>query len=339
MKKILSLLLVVVMIFAFVACGNDGNQGETYEVKISHVVSETDDVHLGFVKLKEMLEEKSDGRFNVNIYSNAALAASDDEQAELVNSDSVQIACVAAYNVANLNSNLLKFNVLDLPYLFETDEDYYKFIDSDAGKELFASVLDETGNIWAQANYIRSWQALTTTKKPARVPSDLKGKSILCGSPEVFRKTVEAWGGNVGTVAWSETYTAMQQGSVDGNLRAVNLSITQRFYEVQKYCTLVNQSAMVNTTLVSKSWYDSLPEDLQAIFDECMLEYEQIMRDYGVARQDTTIQELKDNGVEVIELTDAEKEEWVEAAKPVWDAMEATVGADLIQTAKDIVGK
>ena len=111
MKKILSLLLVVVMIFVFVACGNDGNQGETYEVKISHVVSENDDVHLGFVKLKEMLEEKSDGRFNVNIYSNAALAASDDEQAELVNSDSVQIACVAAYKVANLNSNLLKFNV------------------------------------------------------------------------------------------------------------------------------------------------------------------------------------------------------------------------------------
>ena len=96
---------------------------------------------------------------------------------------------------------------------------------------------------------------------------------------------------------------------------------------------------MVNTTLVSKSWYDSLPEDLQAIFDECMLEYEQIMRDYGVARQNTTIQELKDNGVEVIELTDAEKAQWVEAAKPVWDAMEATVGADLIQTAKDIVGK
>lgn len=343
--SIISLVLVFAMCFTLSACGGSGSgdtntdSDEVYELKIAHVVAETDDVHLGFVQLKDMLEERSDGRIKVTIYSNASLASTDDELAELVNSDTVQIACIALYNMANVNEALLKYGVLDLPFMFESDEEYYKFIDSDYGKAMLDEMLEVTGNVWEYSGYIRSWQALSTTNTPAYTPADIKGKTIICGSPQVFRDTVSSWGANVGTVPWSETYTAMEQGSIDGNLRAVNLSITQRFFEVQKYMTLVNTSAMVNGTLVSRSWYENLPEDLQKVFIECMDEYIQIMRDYGVTRQEETIKQLEENGVEVIQLTDEQKAAWVEPTSVVYDKMEDIIGADVIAKAREILGK
>lgn len=341
MKKKIALLLVLVLAVSLFTCGCGEKEGEqkVYNIKIAHLLNESDDVHLGFVALKEMLEERSDGRFKVEIFSNGTLAGTDDESAELINSDAVQIACIALYNTANLSDKLLKFNVLDLPYLFESDEDYYKFLDSDYGQAMLDEVLEVTGNIWANTNYVRSWQALTTTKKEVRVPSDLKGQTVITGAPEVFRKTVAAWGGNLGTVAFSESYTAMQQGSVDGNLRAINLAVTQRYYEVQKYFTPVNQSAMANTTLVSWSWYESLPDDLKEIFDECMEDYEKIMRDYGVERQQKTLEELQENGMKMVELTDAEKQQWIDASQVVYGQMEDIIGADVIAEAKKILGK
>lgn len=340
MKKKIAVLLTCLLVFSMLACGcGKETESDVYSIKISHLLNESDDVHLGFEALAEMLEERSDGRFQVEIIPNGTMAGTDDEQAELVNSDAVQIACIALYNVANLSDDLLKFNVLDLPYLFESDEDYYKFLDSDYGKAMLDEVLEATGNVWAQTTYVRSWQALTTTKDPVRVPADLKGKTIITGTPEVFRDTVSAWGGNLGTIAFSESYTAMQQGSIDGNLRAINLAVTQRYFEVQKYFTLLNQSAMANTTLVSWSWYEALPDDLKQIFDECMEEYEQIMRDYGVTRQNETVEELQAEGMELVEITDEEKQQWIDASQVVYDEMEDVIGADVIAEAKRILGK
>ena len=341
MKKKFIVLLISIMVLSLFTCGcgKEGAEEGVYTIKIAHLLNESDDVHLGFEALKEMLEERSDGRFQVDIFPNGSMAGTDDESAELVNSDAVQIACIALYNTANLSDELLEFNVLDLPYLFETDDDYYKFLDSEAGQAMLDKVLDVTGNVWATGTYIRSWQALTTTDKPVKVPGDLEGMTIITGTPEVFRDTVSAWGGNLGTVAFSESYTAMQQGSVDGNLRAINLAVTQRYFEVQKYFTLLNQSAMANTTLVSWSWYESLPDDLKAVFDECMEEYTQIMRDYGVTRQEVTIEELQENGMELVEITDAEKQQWIDSSKVVYEEMEDVIGADLIAEVEEILGK
>ncbi|MDD4680450.1 MAG: TRAP transporter substrate-binding protein, partial [Clostridia bacterium] len=312
---------------------------DVFPIKIAHVLAETDDVHLGFLELEKMLEERSNGRFQVDIFPNAALSSGDEETAELVNSDAVQMACIGYFSVANLNEKLGKFSVLDLPYLFESDDEYYAFVDSDYGQAMRDDVLKSTGNIWAATSYVRSWHCLTSTKDPIYTPADLKGKTTLCQSPVVFKNIVESWGGNVATVAFSEAYTAMQQGAIDAHLRPINLSISQRFYEVQKYATLVNQGAMVNTTLVSNSWYQSLPEDLKGIFMECLDEYEQIMRDFGETRQAESIQQMKDGGVTIIELTDEQKQLWKDAASGVAAKMADVIGQDVIDAATEFLAE
>ena len=85
--------------------------------------------------------------------------------------------------------------------------------------------------------------------------------------------------------------------------------------------------------------YESLPDDLKEIFDECMEDYEKIMRDYGVERQQKTLEELQENGMKMVELTDAEKQQWIDASQVVYGQMEDIIGKDVIAEAKKILGK
>lgn len=314
--------------------GSSGGDDTVYTVKIAHVLSESDDVHLGFVALKDMLEERSGGRFQVEIYSNAALSSGDEESAELVSTNAIQMACVGCFSLANLNPKLAKFSILDLPYLFQTDDEYYAYLDSDIGQAMMNEVLETTGNVWATTSYIRSWGCLTMTKDPAYSPADVAGKNILTQSPTVFRETAASWGGNVATVAFSEAYTAMQQGAVDGHLRPINLSISQRFYEVQRSVTLLNQSALMDCTLISQSWFDSLPANLQEIFTTALAEYEVIMRDYGITRQAESVQQMADYGVTIIDLSPEEKQVWIDSSAVVYEKMADTIGQDVIDEAR-----
>lgn len=344
MKKSLVLILVIALVITtgLTGCGEKSPSGdgqEVYPIKIAHVLAETDDVHLGFLELQKMLEERSEGRFDVQIYSNAALSSGDEETAELVNSGAVEMACIGMFSLSNLHDSLGEFSVLDLPYMFSSDEEYYTFVDSDYGKAMLNDVLEATGNVWAATTYIRSWHCLTSTNKPVYTPADLKGMTTLCQSPTVFQKIVQSWGGNVASVAFSEAYTAMQQGAIEAHLRPINLSISQRFYEVQKYATLVNQGAMVNCTLIGQSWFDSLPEDLQDVFMECLADYEKVMRDYGVTRQKESVQQMADNGITMIELNDEQRSKWIEASSSVYDDMAPIVGQDVIDAAREIINK
>lgn len=334
MKKVLAGFFVMAMVLAL---GGTAQAVEIYNVKIAHMLSETDDTHKGYLALKKMLEERSNGQFKVQIFPSAALGATDDEHAELVNTDAVQIALCGFFSLPNIHKDLAYWAVLDLPFLFQSDAEYYAFLNSNYGRQMAADVLKKTGNILINTAFVRSWHCLTATKASVRVPADMKGLKTLTSSPRIFQSTVRAWGGNVTAIPFAETYTAMQQGGVDANLRAINLHVSQRFYEVQKHFTLVNPFAMSVTSLVSNSFVESLPAELKEIFLTSLADYEKIMQEYGETRQAESVKQLKDYGLECIELGPEEKKLWVEASRPVYDEMEPVIGQDVIARAREII--
>lgn len=309
MKKMLAGFFALIMVLSLCVTAQ---ATKTYNVKIAHMLSETDDTHQGYIALKKMLEERSKGQFKVQIFPSAALGATDDEHAELINTNSVQIALCGFFSLPNIHKDLAYWAVLDLPFLFQSDAEYYAFLNSDYGKELCADVLKKTGNILINTVFVRSWHCLTSTKVPVRIPANMKGLKTLTSSPRIFQSTVRAWGGNVTAIPFAETYTAMQQGGVDANLRAINLHVSQRFYEVQKHFTLVNPFAMSVTSLISNSFVESLPPDLKEIFLTSLKDYEQIMQKYGETRQAESVKQLEGFGLQKIEPTPEEKQLWVE---------------------------
>ncbi len=335
MKRLCVGLVILVAALSLSLTGQAAQK--TYNIKIAHVLAETDDAHQGYLALKKMLEERSGGRFNVQIFPNAMLGATDEEHYELVNTDVIQIYLCGTFSFPNFNKDLAYFAVMDLPYLFQTDAEYYAFIDSDYGKKMFADMLKITGNVLITTSFLRSWQCLTTTRVPVYVPSDTKGLKLLSQSPKVFQSTIAAWGGNVTSIPFAEIYTAMQQGAVDGHLRPINLHISQRFYEVQKYVTLVNQCAMVVCSLLSNRFVESLPPDLKEIFFDSLKEYEQIMRKYGETRQTLSVKHMEDAGLTVITPTPEQRQQWIDASRPVYAEMEGIIGKEVIAKAREII--
>ena len=350
MRRKLALLLALVMVLSVVASGCTGSQtegegegngeainDEVYELKVSHIASESDPIHQGWMLLKETLEEKTDGRITVTIFGNKQLSNSNNEDAEKVQQNIVQATSVPTSSLAALG-NLKEYQVFDYPYLFETEEDLYTVLDSEAFAELSQQLAQVTG-VKAYGGYNLGWVQISTNKNPINTPADLKGQKIRTMSSELQMKIAEAFGANPTIVNYGEVFTACQQGTVDGIMTSTGLYVSDRFYEVQKYMGCTRPIALLHVPIINNSWYEGLPDDLKAIFDESMEIYLEGVRQYELDFEAAAIEELKAKGMEVKEYTTDEMQAFKDAAANIIIDKADIAGQEIIDTVKTLLNK
>ncbi len=353
-KRLLSLALVASMVLGLgltAGCGNSGGSkdaGSTSEPKktssassvdlmICHIASEQDPIHEGWTYFAKQLEEKSDGKFNVTIYGNKSIASSDVEAAEKVQQGIVQMTSTPAYAPASLGA-VDGYKVFDYPYLFETNDEIYKFTESDLYQS-WADALEQATGVRAMGSYSIGWLAIGSTKNELNTPADLKGLKIRTMSTDVQMDTVNVLGASATPVNYGELYTACQQGTVDGLMTSIGLISSDRFYEVCKHFVLPEAAANVHIPLVNAQWYDGLDDDMKAIFDECFedyLTYERGLQDEYCANAAKTIE---DAGCTVKTLSDSEKEEWKAAFESVYTDYPDAAGKGVVDQVKETLGK
>lgn len=346
-KLVLLLALVMALTVVMTGCGggdtgtenggDEGNGGETFELKVSHIASESDPIHQGWLLLKETLEEKSDGRITVTVFGNKQLSNSNNEDAEKVQQNIVQATSVPTSSLAALG-NIKEYEVFDYPYLFETEEDLYTVLDSEPFMELSQRLAEVTG-VKAYGGYNLGWVQISTNKNPINTVADLKGQKIRTMSSELQMKIVEAFGANPTIVNYGEVFTACQQGTVDGLMTSTGLYVSDRFYEVQKYMGCVRPIALLHVPIINNSWYESLPDDLKEIFDESMEIYLEGVRQYELDFEAAAIEELKAKGMEVKEFTPEELQGFKDAAANVIVDKADIAGQEIIDTVKALLNK
>lgn len=315
-----------------------GDDGKVYEMKISHLTTEIDPLHIGYVYLKDILNERTNGRINLTIYGNKQLASSDREQAEMVQNNMVQMATAPAYTVAAINSDLQEYFIYDYPYLMKNSEELYKLSDSDLIKGVNKECLDKTG-IMAYPGFSIGWVKIASNAKPINSPEDLAGLKIRTTSSEMYMELVKAFGASPTPVAYGELFTALQQKTVDGMITATSLYVSDRFYEVQKYMGAIDPFTIFHLPLINGEWYNSLPEDLKPIFDQCMVDYIDYMRKLEDEKEANAKKELRDKGMEVTEYTDEQKQAFVDLGLEVSDRMSSIAGDDFVAKVKEFLGK
>src|SRR5690606_34340118 len=126
--------------------------------------------------------------------------------------------------------------VLDLPYIFRDRDHAYKVLDGEIGQQL-ASKLPEK-NLRLLAYWENGFRHITNNKRPIQKPEDLEGIKIRVPENTTYVDTFNNWKANVVTMAFGELYTALQQGTVDGQENPLALIATNKFYETQKYLSL-----------------------------------------------------------------------------------------------------
>lgn len=331
MKKFIAALLSLVMVIGLCSCGGGNSSDTEYTAdnplvfRISHVEATDSYLHKSCEKFKEYVEDKSEGKIKVEIYPNGELG--DYETAiEAVKAGTQQMTCATTSALASYDP---KLGLMDLPYLFESKEQMDAAVNGGAVEELYTQWLEENGFYNGGIQYDGA-RGLSNNKKEVKTPSDLKGLKIRVMQSDLYIKLFDAFGANPTPMSFTDLYTGLQQGTVDGQDNSPMLTYVNKFYEVQKYYSTIDTVYAQCVMVCSKDFMDSLPEDIKAILDEgsaeCLVKYQ---RENALAQEEEYLKDLEDAGLKVTKIED--KTEWKEAAQPVYEWMKEEVGEDYVQ--------
>ena len=217
-------------------------------------------------KFGELVEKATGGKIKVNVY--AADQLTNGNQSEgiqaLIDGDPVQIS---------MHSNLIysafdpRFNVVSLPYLFDSVEDADAMLDGEAG-EMLKDILSEYG-LHCMGIAENGFRELTNSVREIRSVEDMKNLKIRVAGSNLLMECYKRWGADATNMNWSETYTALQQKTVEGQenpLPAIDAASVQ---EVQPYCSLWNANYDCLFFCINQKIYDDLTPEQQAVIDEC----------------------------------------------------------------------
>ncbi len=207
MKTFARSTLALGMSLALVSAANAANFADMDPVtlRLAHVVNEQDGFHIAATKFEELVEERTDGKVNIEIFPNASLG---DERTLLegMQIGTVDMGVITNGPVANFVEEMAVF---ELPFLFPTPEAAYSVLDGPIGQELLDKLADV--NLKGLAYAERGFRNLTNSERAVNSPEDLDGLRIRVMENPVYTDTFRELGANAIPMAWTEALTAMQQ--------------------------------------------------------------------------------------------------------------------------------
>ncbi len=300
---------------------------QTITVKFSHVVAADTPKGKAAEKFKQLAEAATKGRVKVEIYPNSQLYKDGDEL-EALQRGAVHMLAPSVSKFGPLG--VREFEVFDLPYLFDNTETVYRVTDGEVGRKLMAKL--EPKGIRGLGFWDNGFKQFSCSK-PLRKPADFRGVKLRIQSSKVLAATVRQLGGVPQVMAFSEVYTAMQQGVVDGAENPVSNLYTQKMHEVQKHLTISDHSYLVYAVIVNRKFWDGLPADIRAALEGAMNDATRYERAIAAKENADALAMVKQAGTtEVYALDAKQRDEWKQALLPVHKEFESTIGRDLIQS-------
>ncbi len=322
-KKITAFVLALVLIFTLSACSGEndtntdnasqeGASAEPVILKLGTTVNEEDSFQIAAEKFAELVNERTDGAYTIEIYPNGSLG---DERTmlESMQMDTLDMGIITSGPFSNF---VPEMGVFDLPFLFASNEDAYKVLDGEVGQELLGKL--ETANLKGLAYAERGFRNLTNSKKAVVTADDAKGLKIRVMENEIYTKTFNSLGVNAVPMAWSEALTALQQSTIDGQENPVNVIYSFKLWESQKYVTMTRHAYASAIITMSLAEYNKLPENVQTIFKEAAQEAAEYEREWVAANEESQMAALTDNGMEIV--TEPNLNSFKEAVQSVYDA-------------------
>jgi len=283
-----------ILVFMFIVLMSCQKETKVKVLYLAHNSSQTHPVHKGVLVFQEALKKKSNGKLLIKIFPDSQLG-SEREVLELLQIGSVAITKVSA---ATLSNFVPEYSVLGIPYLFRDDNHKFNVLEGETGK----SILEKGSKFWLRGlcYYDAGNRSFYTKTKPIRTPEDLKGLKIRVMNNQMAINMVNALGGSATPMAYGELYTAIQQGVVDGAENNAPSFVSSNHYEVTKYYTLDQHSAVPDVILIGTKYWEKLSEIEKIWVQEAANESAQAQKKYWQESVTASMKIAKDSGVEVI---------------------------------------
>ncbi|GAB3807694.1 TRAP transporter substrate-binding protein [Virgibacillus kimchii] len=328
MNRIISFISVMLIFVIFlIGCSNDqsasgdesGDGDETVLLTLGHVQSENDIWQDGAVKFKEEVEALSDGEIEIEIHPNATLGG-DRDMAEGMQIGSVDFALIAGV-LGNFEPSI---SLLELPYLFSSEEEYNKVIHGEIGEEIADRVL-ESSSIRILDWWDRGPRHITANR-PITTLEDLQGLRMRVPEIQAMDHTWSEMGASPTTMAWDEVYTGLEQNVIEAQENPIPFIYGGRIHEVQDYLALTAHKYEYVTLAMSDLTWSELTEDQQEIISEAASTATAYQNDLVEEQTDEILEAMKEEGLEV---TEPNIEEFAEEARKAHEAYAETNDIDL----------
>lgn len=328
-KKIVACLLVSVMILSLVGCSGSGNSDDkVVTIRMSHTQAPNSVSDLTAKEFARLVSERSQGKIKVDIYSNCGLSGGDLTKAiEMVQTGDIDIHSAAPANIANFDA---KFYVFWLPYLFPTIDDLVNATKDEAIIAEVNSWLSPMNMTMLGLNNAGSRQ-ITNSKKEIKAPEDLKGMNIRVPGANLFIDLYKNYfGANPTAMDFSEVYTALQQGTIDGQENPISVFSSSKLNEVQNYVTLWDGVRDTTIWVMNNKRLEGLTPEDKAIIEESAIEAMEWGNGYLAENEENIIKELEEGGTVFTRLTDSEIQVFKDASAPIYEQYADEIGQEVI---------
>ena len=271
----------------------------------------------GANRLGELIKECSEGRMVMEFYPSSQLGDKIPSM-EGLRTGTIEMTECAATDLSNYST---LWSVLSLPYLWrDAEQAIGTLTDPEVRAVLEADARNQGFEIISGCNL--GSRSVLNTKRAIEKPADMKGLRIRVMEDAILAGTINAMGGSATPMAWSEVYTALQQGTIEGLENSAPVILANGMEEVAKYYSLTEQFIIPDPTFVSKAWFDKLSEENQAAMKEAGERFTDAWNnEIWSDAMENAMKEMEEKGVAINEV---DKEAFVASVQPVIDSFLAS---------------
>ncbi|SHG15185.1 tripartite ATP-independent transporter solute receptor, DctP family [Salegentibacter echinorum] len=289
--KLKLIFFLIPALLLFISCDR---QEEVKTLRLAHGLDTRHPVHKTMEILGERLEEKSEGSLKLQVYPSGQLGG-EREALELLQIGSLDITKVSA---AVLENFIPEYKVFSMPYLFKNKQHLFNVLDGQVGEDLL--MRGDKFHLRGLTFYDAGTRNFYTTETAIRKPQDLEDLKIRVMKSNMAVRMINELDGAPTPISWGELYTALQQGVVDGAENNLPSFYTSKHYEISKYLSMDEHTAIPDVLLISLETWNLLGKQERKWLIEAAEESKVEQRKLWAASEKESLKAVKAAGVEVI---------------------------------------
>ncbi|MCB6609866.1 TRAP transporter substrate-binding protein [[Clostridium] symbiosum] len=302
-------------------------------IKLGHGSAPADDdpYHILATNFKKNVEEATGGKVTIEIFPSGQLGGEMDSY-EGLGMGTVDM-CIATGNIFGLYNN--KTTIMDMPFFLEDEAAAEKLLDSTMVAGLLEELSQTTGAVhlgWGSGGFRNIFNNI----RPINTPADLSGVKLRVPETTIFVDTFSALGANVTPMTYSETYTGIQQKTIDGIEVPVGNGYTVGFYEVCKYLSMTRHFYNALSISISQNLYDKMTPELQQVLRDAAVKAGQDQRLAVAENEGKQLEAMKEAGIQVNDIADIE--EFRKLVKPIYENYKNNISAEIYEEAVNLLG-
>lgn len=329
MKKIMAVLLTLTMLLMAAGCNGSsssstpaasGSQGssssdagyEKMNLKLSYATGDTGMDGIAAIKFQELVEAKSGGAIKIDRFPNCQLSGGDmiRHVEMIIAGGAFELAIISENSFSDVDQT---FQVTSIPFSFANYEDAYKYADSTGGE--FSKQLYAKYGVVRLDSFSNGIMQFANNKREVRSPSDMANLKMRTYG-DLQMSLMRDMGADPTNMSWSELYSALQTGAVDGNMNGYQTLYSGSLHEVQPNITEVNVTWAQYVFMANQGSWNKLNASTQQLLQECATEASHYARQYMSDTEKEVKQKMLDYGVKVYVPTEDEMKAFKEAAAP-----------------------